>query len=117
MNEPASTGNAALDEALAHGRLRYFRASGGEATGRTGDADTARFGEDLMVLQECALLLGEKLGMDAVSSAVCHEQGETFGFCYDPSSDPQEPVVFGGIVNRRMPFGEFVKAIRAHLDS
>jgi len=114
---PSPTGNAVLDEALAQGRPRFFRATRNSATGHTGDADTARFAEDLMVMQECALLLGEQLGMHAVSSAVCYEDGETFGFCYDPNSNPQDPVVAGGIVNRRHAIRDFVNAIRDDINA
>lgn len=104
--------NTALEEALQEGKLRCFRASRGSAKGKTGPQDTARFAENLMVLQECAILLGEKLGMHAVASVVAYEKGETIGFCFDPNSNPHEPVVAGGIVNRRMPVRQFVREIR-----
>ena len=67
-----------------------------------------------MVLQECAILLGERLGMHAVASASCHEGDETYGFCFDPNSNPSNPEVAGGIVNRRMPFREFVGSLNKH---
>ena len=63
------------------------------------------------------ILLGEKLGMHAVASATCYENGETMGFCFDQNSNPQNPEVAGGIVNRRMPFREFVGSVRAYINS
>lgn len=116
MGEEPSSDNEMLNEALANRSLRFFRASRGSAKGKTGPEDTARFADNLMVLQECALLLGEKLGMNAVASAVCHEKGETIGFCFDPNSNPQNPEVAGGIVNRRMPFREFVSSVRDYIN-
>ena len=112
MEGESHSDNELLRESLENQRIRFFRASGGEAKGRTGPEDTARFAENLMVLQECAILLGEKLGMHAVASASCHEGDETYGFCFDPNSSPNNPQVAGGIVNRRMPFREFVGSIR-----
>lgn len=105
-------GNDELRAALDSGETRFFRASRGSAKGRTGQDDTTRFAENLMILQECAVLIGEKLEMSAVASATFYEGDETFGFCFDPNSDPQNPQVAGGIVNRRLPMGEFVSSIR-----
>jgi len=116
MERDANTSNELLREALENGRPRFFRASRGAARGQTGDEDTTRFADNLMTLQECALLLGENLGMNSVASATCHENGETMGFCFDPNSDPHEPDVAGAIVNRRMPVREFVGAVRNFID-
>lgn len=112
MDEEPQIDNAVLRKSLENQQIRFFRASGGEAKGKSGPEDTARFAENLMVLQECAILLGERLGMHAVASASCHEGDETYGFCFDPNSNPSNPEVAGGIVNRRMPFREFVGSIR-----
>ncbi len=108
---PAPT-NEVLAEALRARRPRFFRASRGAAKGKTGPEDTARFANHLMVLQECALLVGEKLEMSAATHAVLHEGNETAGFCYDPASNSQDPDVVGAIVNRRMPMREFVETMR-----
>lgn len=113
MSEPE---NEMLNEALKNQEIRFFRASRGAAKGKTGPQDTAKFAENLMVLQECAILLGEKLGMHAVASATCYEGGETVGFCFDPNSNPQNPEVAGGIVNRRMPLREFVGSVREYIN-
>ena len=96
--------------------MRYFRAGRGSAQGRTGPEDTARFGENLMVLQECAILIGEKLGMHAVASVVAYENEETIGFCFDPNSNPHEPLVAGGIINRRIPVRQFVESVREYIN-
>lgn len=112
MEENAEATNAALREALKNRQLRFFRAGRGSAKGRTGPEDTGRFAENLMILQECAILLGEKLEMSAVSHAIYYEGEETAGFCFDPNSDSQNPDVAGAIVNRRMPMREFINAIR-----
>lgn len=116
MGEGVNSDNELLEEALKEGRIRFFRASRGAAKGKTGPDDTARFAENLMVLQECAVLLGEKLGMHAVASATCYENGETMGFCFDQNSNPQNPEVAGGIVNRRMSLREFANSIREYIN-
>ena len=112
MADLQESDNHILRSALEQGQVRFFRASRGSATGKTGPEDTARFADNLMVLQECAILLGEKLGMHAVASVVTYEKGETIGFCFDPNSNPQEPVVAGGIVNRRATVRGFVSSIQ-----
>lgn len=112
MSAVPENANKALSEALAQKRIRHFVASRGEATGQTGPEDTALFAEHLMVLQECAILLGEKLGMNAVASAVSYEKEETAGFCFNPNSNPHNPEVAGAIVNRRMPMRDFALSIR-----
>ncbi len=112
MESSSLPNNEALAEALRARRPRFFRASRGAAKGKTGPEDTARFADHLMVLQECALLVGEKLDMRAVAHAALHEGDETAGFCFDPDSSPQNPDVVGAIVNRRMPMREFIQAMR-----
>lgn len=109
--------NETLAEALRARRPRFFRASRGAAKGKTGPEDTARFAENLMVLQECALLVGEKLGMSAVAHAVLYEGEETAGFCFDPNTNPQSPDVAGAIVNRRMPIRDFLLSVREFIQS
>ncbi len=117
MESAAAPINEALAEALQTRRPRFFRASRGAAKGKTGPEDTARFADHLMVLQECALLVGEKLEMRAVSYAALHEEDETAGFCFDPDSNPQNPDVAGAIVNRRMPMREFIQSMRDSIRS
>ncbi|MEX2579636.1 MAG: hypothetical protein WD342_11315 [Verrucomicrobiales bacterium] len=112
MSVADETTNEALREALENKRTRFFRACRGEAKGKTGADDTALFAENLMVLQECAILLGEKLGMNAVACAVSYEDEETAGFCFNPDSDPNHPEVAGAIVNQRVPMQDFVASIR-----
>lgn len=105
-----------LQDAMARRQPRYFRASHGSAKGKTGSEDTRKFAENLMVLQECAVLLGEKLGMNAVSWAVSCEGEETAAFCFDPASSAQEPEVVGALVNRRVPVSEMVAMLRANAE-
>lgn len=112
MDSSAPVFNEALAEALRKRTPRFFRASRGAAKGHTGPEDTGRFADNLMILQECALLLGEKLEMNAVAHVVFREGDETGGFCFDPNSSPHTPDVAGAIVNRRMPVREFLQAIR-----
>ncbi len=109
--------NDTLAEALRLRRPRFFRAARGAAKGKTGPEDTARFAENLMVLQECALLVGERLGMSAVAHAVLCEGDETAGFCFDPNTNSQNPDVAGAIVNRRMPMREFLQSVRDFIQS
>ncbi|MEM9016055.1 MAG: hypothetical protein AAGC68_03510 [Verrucomicrobiota bacterium] len=117
MSQGTEEENEVLAEALERGQIRFFRASKGAARGRSGPEDTGKFAENLMVLQECAILLGEKLGMHAVASAVCFEGDETVGFVFDPNSNPQNPEVAGGMVNRRMSVREFTGSVREFIDS
>ena len=112
MQGSQSPPNEHLAEALRSRRPRFFRAARGAASGKSGPEDTARFAENLIVLQECALLIGEKLGMSAVTHAVLYEGEETAGFCFDPSTNPQAPDVAGAIVNRRMPVRDFLRSLR-----
>ncbi len=112
MTQIMDDGNEAFHIALEKGEARFFRASRGSAKGKTGLEDTARFAENLMILQECAILIGEKLEMGAVARATFYEGDDTFGFCFDQNSDSQDPEVAGAIVNRRLPMEEFVSSIR-----
>jgi len=106
----------ALEEAMAKQRPRFFRAGSGVARGKTGREDTEKFAANLMSLQECALLLGERLEMNAVAYAVSYDHDETMGFCFDQNSDPHNPDVVGAIVNRRMPMREFLASVRDHIN-
>ena len=116
MDPLAPVANEALAEALRKRTPRFFRASRGAAKGHTGPEDTGCFAENLMILQECALLIGEKLEMNAVAHAVFLEGEETTGFCFDPNSNPHSPDVAGAIVNRRMPVREFLLTIRNYIN-
>jgi hypothetical protein len=117
MEGQTTTIDPALAAALEAKQMRYFRASRGAAKGRTGPADTGRFAENLMILQECAILLGEKLEMNAVAHAVFYEGDETGGFCFDPNSNSQNPDVAGGIVNQRILMGDFLNSVREFINS
>ncbi len=102
---------AAYQDAIKNRTPRYFHASGDNAHGQTGYKDTEAFAENLMVLQECALLLGEKLEMTAVSHAFLYDGAETAGFKYDQTSNPAQPRVVGAIQNRRVPMKEFSEGL------
>ena len=117
METTSSSPNETLQQALENQTPRFFRASRGSAKGKTGTEDTAQFAENLLMLQECAVLLGEKLNMNAVAGAVCYEGEETFGFCFDQNSNPQQPEVAGAMVNKRIPMAEFSEAIRDYINS
>lgn len=116
MSETTEERSNALKEAMEQRKPRFFRAGGGVALGKTGREDTEKFASNLMALQECALLLGEKLDMNAVAYSVSYDNDETIGFCYDQNSNPHSPDVVGGIVNRRMPMGEFLASVRDHIN-
>ena len=117
MEGETTTIDPALEVALQANEMRYFRASRGAAKGRTGPSDTGRFADNLMILQECALLLGEKLQMNAVAHAVFYEGEETGGFCFDPNSNSQNPDVAGGIINQRIPMSDFLHSVREFINS
>ena len=107
----------ALADALESRSPRFFRASGGNAHGQTGVDDTAKFAESLMVLQECALLVGEKLAMSAVSYVYVYEGNETVGFKFDQDSNPANPEVVGALQNQRVPMREFSDSLNEYMDS
>ena len=117
MEGETTTIDPALEVALQANEMRYFRDSRGAAKGSTGPSDTGRFADNLMILQECALLLGEKLQMNAVAHAVFYEGEETGGFCFDPNSNSQNPDVAGGIINQRIPMSDFLHSIREFINS
>ena len=106
-----------LEEALAARSPRYFRASGGNAHGRSGYEDTERFAEVLMVLQECALLVGEKLEMNAVAYSYMYDGEETAGFRFDQNTDPNDPQVVGAIQNRRVSMREFTQGLNDYMQN
>lgn len=107
---------AALQEALTKRTPRYFRASGGSAHGQTGYEDTEKFAETLMVLQECALLVGEKLEMNAVAYAYMYDGDETAGFRFDQNTDPSNPQVVGAMQNRRVSMREFTSGLNDYME-
>ncbi|MCB1079793.1 MAG: hypothetical protein KDM64_18390, partial [Verrucomicrobiae bacterium] len=86
---PADEPNAVLADALAMQRPRFFRVAGGAARGRTGRKDTERFADELVTLQECAQILGERLEMNAIAFGIVYDRDDTVAFRYDPSSDPR----------------------------
>lgn len=107
----------ALDDALTNQTPRFFRATGGNAHGQTGYEDTARFGELLMVLQECALLVGERLEMNAVSYAYMYDGNDTVGFRFDQNTNPDNPHVVGAIQNRRVSMQQFTDSLNEFIDN
>lgn len=116
MSQDNETVKAALNKALTNRTPRFFRASGGSAHGRTGYEDTERFAETLMVLQECALLVGERLEMNAVSYAFMYDGEDTAGFKFDQNSDPASPQVVGALQNRRVSMREFTTGLNDYMD-
>ncbi|HRQ88939.1 MAG TPA: hypothetical protein PLA50_09090 [Bacteroidia bacterium] len=112
MQESPTPANTLLAEALQAKKPRFFRADKGAAKGQTGPEDTGRFADHLMVLQECAALLGERTGMRSLVHAVLHDGSETAGFCRDAERPGQEAGVAGAIVNRRVSVREFLQSIR-----
>lgn len=114
--EPASEANAVLQDALDRRRPRFFRAAGGSARGRSGRGDTERFAEELMTLQECAQVIGERLEMNAIAFGIVYDGGETSAFRYDPGSDPREPELVGALVNRRMPMRELLNQLNDYMN-
>lgn len=108
--------NAVLADALERQRPRYFRASGGSARGRSGRKDTERFADELVNLQECAQIIGERLEMNAIAFGVIYDGEETSAFRYDPSSDPQAPELVGALVNRRMPMRELLNGLNDYMN-
>lgn len=117
MSQDTDTAQIALNEALANFNPRYFRASGGNAHGETGYEDTAKFGEALMVLQECALLIGERLEMNAVSYAYMYDGNETVGFKFDQNTNPNEPQVVGAIQNQRVAMRQFAEGLNDYINN
>lgn len=108
--------NAILSDALERQRPRFFRASDGSARGRSGRMDTERFADELVNLQECAQIIGERLEMNAIAFGVIYDGDEASAFRYDPSSDPQAPELVGALVNRRMPMRELLGGLNDYLN-
>ena len=92
-----------LDLALETGQPRYFRVGNGDAMGRTGGGDLEAFTENLSLLQDCSIRMGNLLEMDAVSHCVVYEKDSTIAYRYDSESDPHKPIVAGAMVNRQVP--------------
>ncbi|NNE91104.1 MAG: hypothetical protein HKN23_05610 [Verrucomicrobiales bacterium] len=108
--------NPVLRDSLAEGRPRYFRASGGAARGKSGREDTEKFADDLMILQECALLVGERLEMNAVSHAIIYDGGNACAFQFDQNSNPANPELVGALVNRRIPMRELLNGLKEYIN-
>lgn len=115
MSEESDFAERTYQEAIQNRTPRYFRASGGNAHGRSGVKDTEKFAESLMLLQECALLVGERLEMNAVSYAYMYDGGDTAGFKFDQNSDPSDPQVVGALQNRRASMREFSDGMDEYL--
>ncbi|MCB1231903.1 MAG: hypothetical protein KDN19_16665 [Verrucomicrobiae bacterium] len=113
--EAAET-NAILNDALERKKPRFFRAAGGSARGRSGRRDTERFADELMTLQECAQIIGERLEMNAIAFGALYDGNDTSAFRYDPGSDPQAPELIGALVNRRMPMRELFNQLNDYMN-
>lgn len=109
--------NSIMKKALEKGRLRYFRASRGTARGKSGREDTEVFADNLMVLQECALLIGECLEMNAVAHAIVYDGETACAFQFDQNSNPKNPELVGALVNRRIPMREMLAGLREYINS
>ena len=70
-----------------------------------------------MVLEECALLVGERLEMKAVSYAYMYEGSDTVGFRFDQNTNPSDPHVVGAIQNRRVSMREFTESLNEFIDT
>lgn len=103
--------NSVLADSLEKRKPRFFRAAGGSARGRSGREDTERFAEELMTLQECAQIIGERLEMNAIAFGAFYDNSDTSAFRYDPGSDPRTPELVGALVNRRMPMRELLNQL------
>ena len=112
VGEPAPTINPALAEALEKKRPRFFRAAGGSARGRTGRIDTERFADELMLLQECSQLIGERLKMSSISYAIVYDGEETHSYLFDKHSPPENPQIVGAMANRRVPMRELLTSLQ-----
>ena len=113
---PTSQPNQVLRDALEQGRPRYFRASRGAARGKSGREDTEEFADNLMILQECALLVGERLEMNAVAHAIVYDGDSSCAFQFDQNSNPKNPELVGALVNRRVPMREILNGLRDYID-
>jgi len=91
------------DLALTTQQVRYFRVGDGAALGRTGAEDLEAFSENLSLLQDCSIRMGNLLEMEAVSHCVVYEKDSTIAYRYDPDSNPRKPMVVGAMVNRHLP--------------
>lgn len=115
-NSTLSDQNEMLRDALERRIPRFFRAAAGSARGRTGREDTEKFAEDLMTLQECSQIVGERLEMQAISYALFYEGDSAFGYRFDPNSHPSRPELVGIMVNRRLPMREMLAAMNEFLN-
>ena len=97
-----------LEEALEKKRTRFFRASGGSARGKSGRVDTERFADELMLLQECSQLVGERLAMSAITYAMIYDREETSAYSFDAESNPTNPQIVGALANRRAPMHDLL---------
>lgn len=117
MSEETEPATEALKQALQNNTPRFFRATSENAHGSTGVDDTTKFAESLMVLQECALLLGEKLEMQAITYAYMYDGEETIGFKFDQQTNPGNPEVAGAIQNKRTAMVNFSSSIDGFIEN
>ena len=101
-------GDERLNFALQTQQPRYFRVGNGDAEGRTGAGDLEAFTENLSLLQNCSIRMGNLLEMDAVSHCVVYEKDSTIAYRYDSDSNPRQPVVVGAMVNRQVPIRQLL---------
>ncbi len=92
-----------LDLALTTQGARYFRVGNGGSRGCTGAGDLEAFSENLGLLQDCSIRMGNLLEMEAVSHCVVYEKDSTIAYRYDSDSNPRNPMVVGAMVNRQVP--------------
>lgn len=107
--------NPVLMQALERKEPRYFLVADGSVKGHTGRRDTARFADELVALQDCAQKIGERLGMSAIGYGIVYDGNDASAFRYDPRSKPENPVLVGALVNRRIPMRELLQRLDQHL--
>lgn len=100
-----------LDDLLKRREPRFFRAGKGKARGRTGTTDIEAFVDNLSLLQDCSVRMGNQLEMDTVSHCVVYEKDATTAYRYDADSNPRQPMVVGALVNRQMPVREILRQL------
>ncbi len=78
-----------------------FRVENGEIQGNAASAAVKSFGSRLIELQDCAALLGGAVGMEALSYAHFSGVEESLAFCFDPTSEPDNPALVGSMTDQK----------------
>ena len=67
--------------------------------------------ENLALLQECGVRMGEQLKMDTVSHCAIYEEKSTVAYRYDSESNPRDPMIVGAMVNRQMTMRDLLSQL------